>query len=454
NDVLDMGKIESGNIELEELVFDLEDMIISLTKTYEFLSKEANLNFNLELNLDGGSIIKGDQYRLQQILRNLLSNAFKFTGRGEVSMLIEKLENDSPDIIKGSDLTLLFEVTDTGKGISKDRLETIFNAFEQEDASITREFGGSGLGLAIVSRFCELMGGSISVTSKLGQGSTFKILLPFSRSTKEDIELLYQSKADITEKTMVSGKILVAEDNEVNAIISRGYLEAMGHSVTVVENGQLALEAVKRGDQIDAILMDIHMPVMDGVEATKEIRKLPQGRDVPIIAVTAEAIRDRVKVFLESGMDEVLTKPFTEIQLMRILLGIFGSEEDAGPSDITNKSSSSQPIEDFDIGDKKQMASFIAKVPKDRAEKLLRSAEDNLKTKMEDLWSGVNNSDVEAIKLASHTIRGSSGSLYAMRVSEIARIIQEEYQDIDKVRSLMPLIDDAATETIRWWKSI
>lgn len=453
NDVLDMGKIESGNIELEELVFDLEDMVKSLSKAYDFLSEETNLDYRLEMDLGVKQIILGDQTRLQQILRNLLSNSFKFTKRGVVSLAITKLKDNDPELIKGKDITLLIEVSDTGKGISKDRIDTIFNAFEQEDASITREFGGSGLGLAIVKRFCDLMGGSISVSSTLNKGTTFRVLLPFSQATKQDIKLLERKTFDITEQVMAPLKILVAEDNEVNAIISKGFLEAMGHSVIAVENGKLALDAVKRGDDIDAILMDVHMPVMDGVEATLAIRKLPEGKEVPIIAVTAEALRERVKLFLESGMDKVLTKPFTEDQLMRSLLDIFGSEDKTKSPDEADKNSISQSIEEFMVGDGDQMSRFIKKIPKDKADSLLLSAQNNLQIKMEELKRGVEAEDTDSIKLASHTIRGSAGSLYAMRISELARIIQNEYQDIDKVRSLMPLMNLAADDTINWWKS-
>lgn len=321
NDVLDMSKIEAGSVELENIPFDLKDLTNSLTNSYSYRAEELGIDFNLEFDTGSVSVFGGDPVRLQQILVNLLSNAFKFTTSGSITLKIGLLEATNSDAIGVENHTVRIDVIDTGKGISADRLTHIFQAFSQEDETITREFGGTGLGLAIVQNLVEMMGGKISVTSVLLSGTQFKLIIPFEQVDENDIENIVHSMTDRTEHTeMRSLRILVAEDNQVNALIARSFLEKLGHNVTLVENGQLAVEKVYQTEPFDLIFMDIHMPVMDGMNATKKIREVATDKELPIVGLTAEAFTERHREFTDIGMNDVLTKPFTEQQLVNVIL--------------------------------------------------------------------------------------------------------------------------------------
>lgn len=455
NDTLDISKIEAGNIEIEELTFDCQDAVLSIARAYEYLCNEAGLDFELNIDMAGQTIFRGDQNRLQQILRNLLGNALKFTPRGKVLLSAEKLSNDDPENISGADYTVRINVTDTGKGIAADRMDAIFESFSQEDSSITREYGGTGLGLFIAKKFAEMMGGRISVTSEVGKGSNFELLIPFGEASQLDIQQLIKEKQFVLDTHFdTSLNILVAEDNEVNQLIVNGYLDSMGHTVTMVENGQEAVDAIKSGEKFDLVLMDIHMPVMNGVNATLEIRKLEHGRNVPIVALTAEVFVERIQYFLDAGINDVLTKPFTERQLVKILRGV--SEQG---KNINNHNKVIEPLElenleEFPIGNAEGLEVLRNKVSPEKIDKLVNSVQENLKKSLEELKEGVNSADSSLIKLSSHKIMGSTGSFYAVRLSKIAAAIQMKSDDIEEVRKLMPMIEEAANETIQWWQSL
>jgi PAS domain S-box-containing protein len=314
NDVLDMSKIEAGSMELEEKPFSLVELISTVTTPFYDLARDKNLTLLTQNNIDGDYVIDGDSVRLRQILWNLLSNALKFTQQGQIKLSVEQAE----EIPKGDQSTVHFIVEDTGAGISDDRLRSIFEAFTQADNSITRKYGGTGLGLSIVKKLVDIMGGEISVISEIGHGSTFTVKLPFKQVTKQaNNPLTENSEPDISTFGM-DLNVLIAEDNEINAMITIAFLKEANYSVKHVLNGQLALETAKDG-WADIILMDIHMPEMNGVEATEKICALGLKPHPSIIGVTAEAFADRHEIFRQSGMIDVLTKPFTSEQLLDIL---------------------------------------------------------------------------------------------------------------------------------------
>ncbi|WP_053005783.1 ATP-binding protein [Kiloniella spongiae] len=318
NNVLDMSKIEAGNLELEATVFNLRELALTVTAPFEAMGAGEEVDVIVNIEVDQSTLIKGDRTRLNQIILNLMSNAFKFTLQGKICFSISQLKIDDPEAVDNAACTLKIIVEDTGKGIAADRVATIFDAFVQEDTSITRKFGGSGLGLSIVKNLLDLMEGNISVVSEEGTGTKFQLLIPFESPTIKEAEN-YNAKNKPVEKVRDEKlQILLAEDNMVNAVIAKAFLKKFGHDVEHVENGQLAVNAIKK-KEYDLVLMDIHMPEMDGVEATVIIRK-SKGSDVlPIIGVTAEAFADRHREFKSSGMNDILTKPFTEQQLASVL---------------------------------------------------------------------------------------------------------------------------------------
>jgi two-component system, sensor histidine kinase len=323
NDVLDMSRIESGAMELEDTVFDLKELLSSIMTPFQTVAGQKGLSIRGEYAISEPAQMRGDPVRLRQILWNLLSNAVKFTESGSVVLTVKDISADSaptaltsPEKKRG----IRFAVTDTGTGIAPDRQASIFEAFTQEDSSITRKFGGTGLGLSIVSQIVELMGGQIGIESELGKGTTIDVFIPFGIVTEEDLALTKSASlaASGERRTLPVYRVLVAEDNAINAMVVTAVLEKLGQTVKHVENGREAVDEVMRGET-DFVFMDVHMPEMDGIEATREIRASASNNDIPIIGLTAEAFVERHSEFRGAGMNDVLTKPFTEDQLFRVL---------------------------------------------------------------------------------------------------------------------------------------
>ena len=315
NDVLDMSKIESGKIQLKNELFDLRLFLENIENIYSVQAEEKGIDFDISLSGKIDKFIVGDSLRLNQILTNLLSNAFKFTPNGgKIVLGIEELKHEEDTVL------LRFSVKDTGIGIKEENLEKIFEAFEQENAEISHKFGGTGLGLSIVRRFSELMGGSVTVHSEYGKGAEFSVDLPFGvTENSQMLDWKTDKTADqsgIENKTYdFSGKhILLAEDNELNREIAVELLGAgTGAIIDEAEDGEMAVDifAASEVNYYDLILMDIQMPHMDGFEATRRIRAMerPDAAKVPIFAMTANAFAEDEEKSRQAGMNAHLSKP-------------------------------------------------------------------------------------------------------------------------------------------------
>lgn len=314
NSILDMSKIEAGSIELEETIFCLDDLVSTTISSFQSLAEDKNLTLRTENQLHPSIYLRGDTTRIRQVLSNLLSNAIKFTDKGDITLTIGKAAALDGFVQNTSTPLFHFSVQDSGEGIAPDRIDNIFDPFTQEDSSITRRFGGTGLGLAIVKQLTELMGGKIQAHSELRKGTKFDIYLPLAKATEEETTNLAKKNEDDYLQPAENLNILVVEDNIINATIVRSFLEQFGHHVRHVEDGKKAVDAAAE-NWADFVFMDIHMPEMDGVEATRIIRSTKIGETLPIVGLTAEAFVDRHQNFMESGMDGVLTKPFTEQKL-------------------------------------------------------------------------------------------------------------------------------------------
>lgn len=306
NDVLDFNKIESGMIKFEQIGFDLNTLINSIKYTMETLvaTKKSAIEFKIIQCENIPQYLTGDPTRLTQILNNLISNAIKFTDKGNVELIIECID----DLAHQS--TLLFTIKDTGIGISQDKLDHIFQMFTQASSDTTRKYGGTGLGLAITKRLLELQNSTIEVHSEVDKGSTFAFQLTFD---KAPIPQLIEQQPSLTAKTssIPTGKILVVEDNKMNVLVINKFLKKWGLDFDHAADGLIAIEKIQTTDY-DLILMDIHMPNMDGYEATQFIRQLPDSKyqKLPIIALTASAMLDKKDKFKRVGMNDVVTKPF------------------------------------------------------------------------------------------------------------------------------------------------
>jgi signal transduction histidine kinase/AmiR/NasT family two-component response regulator len=298
NDLLDFTKIEAGKMELESIPFEARGVCDGALATMEGKAAEKGLILESSVSAHIPLKVVGDPNRLRQILLNLVNNAVKFTSQGTITLSVSKAETDE----KGRSI-LRFAVSDTGMGISTDHQKHIFVKYQQADPSVARHYGGSGLGLSICTSLVRLMGGSIGVESEVGKGSTFWFEAPFEKP--ENLKLKGEGKAD-SEDTVCGLSVLVAEDNKVNQKVVSAMLRRLGHKVTIAANGQIALDLLEQGD-FDVILMDVQMPVLDGIEATKEIRR--RGWTRPVIGLTASFQWSELGFYQEIGMDDCLGKP-------------------------------------------------------------------------------------------------------------------------------------------------
>jgi PAS domain S-box-containing protein len=303
NDVLDYNKMESGKIEFEQAQFNLSDFLKDIHRTYSFRSKSKNIEFDIIKENELPNEVIGDSIRLNQILSNLLSNALKFTQKGSIHIVIKEIERRK----KSSRIEFL--VRDTGIGIPKDKHVVIFDSFTQASPDTTRHFGGTGLGLAICKKLVELQGGQINVESEPGKGSTFRFVLSFGIPEKSDV--VRKSEASESYSGLEGKKVLVAEDNKINFFVANKFLIGWGVIVTHAENGKIALDLLEK-ENFDLILMDLHMPVMDGIEATRVIRKSenPRINSVPVVALTAAIMSESHDKIEDLNINDYVLKPF------------------------------------------------------------------------------------------------------------------------------------------------
>jgi signal transduction histidine kinase/ActR/RegA family two-component response regulator len=325
NDVLDLSKIEAGRFEMETTEFDLGDLMKGAHSAFTPLASKKGLSFDLALEDSAQGVYLGDPTRVRQILCNLISNALKFTERGEVRVTASAA---------GGRLAL--SVSDTGVGIPPERVGVLFEKFTQADASTTRRFGGTGLGLAICRELADLMGGEIAVDSRLGEGSTFVVSLPLARvgDARTTAFALSAPASEAGAQMSPQLRVLAAEDNAVNQLVLKTLLHHVGIDPVVVDNGEEALGAWQDG-RWDLILMDMQMPVMDGLTATRRIREAEAelGRPrTPIVALSANAMAHQVAECRAAGMDGHVAKPIEAARLFAALQAALAPTDAAAPA--------------------------------------------------------------------------------------------------------------------------
>lgn len=314
NDILDVSKIEAGKLQLENIGFELYKIVANSIQSLTYLAATKSVSLSYTIDAKIAKVLKGDPIRLEQIFLNLLSNAIKFTYVGSVEIVCKLKEEDN------GVQWVVCEISDTGIGIDEEKLDIIFESFTQADASTTRHFGGTGLGLTITKQLVEMMHGKISVRSKKDEGTTFTLEIPFEKGAAIDLP---EKKKQVDEYKSLRGiRVLMVEDNKWNQILGTAILENWQMEVHTAENGFDALDKLKK-NPYEIVLMDIQMPKMGGVEAAKAIRN-DLGLKIPIIALTANAIKGDKEKYLGVGMDAYISKPFDEEELFQTLSTLLG----------------------------------------------------------------------------------------------------------------------------------
>ncbi|HLO70620.1 MAG TPA: tetratricopeptide repeat protein [Flavipsychrobacter sp.] len=405
NDILDLSKIEAGKIVIEQTDFSLREVTNSVRDMLMFKAEEKGLQFRVNVEEEIPVRVIGDPTRINQVLINLAGNALKFTEKGyiEVRVTIQKKVEKK--------YWLKFEVIDTGIGISPDYVNKIFESFTQAGTDVARKFGGTGLGLTISKQLVELMGGEIGVTSELGKGTTFFAIIPL---TESDVQVVEQKSSAVDEQTMKKlndVKLLLVEDNEFNRMVAEDTLKELLPDITIdiAINGQEAVDRVQE-EHYDIVLMDIQMPVMDGVTATRTIRTTlsAPAKDVKIIAMTANVLQEDVAQYFNTGMNAYVSKPFQVDELLLKMAAVLEGQKPAmqGAATVKNtivaepampslpdKITDMQFLRQFAGGNDEKMAKYVGMFL-ENGPKLLNTIEQSLQSK-----------DYAAVKIAAHSMK-------------------------------------------------
>ncbi|MCP3941504.1 MAG: response regulator [Desulfobacteraceae bacterium] len=448
NDILDFSKIEAGQLSIEKIDFNLEQLLKELKDFFMENAAEKGIEMIIVKNRDITNELVGDKFRLKQVLVNLIGNAVKFTDAGEIIVNVVCTEETE------TEMEICFSVKDTGIGISQENIQKLFSAFTQADSSTTRKFGGTGLGLAISRQLVNLMGGDIQVISELARGSTFSFTLPFKKQ---------KSGADKTGKDLTKSavsfnifhfngkRVLVAEDGDINQELIATILEDVGIKVDIANNGMKAVEAVKK-KYYDAVLMDMQMPVMDGYEATKAIRKwestlgsklvvnsdekkagnqvlATKNRQIPIIAITAHAMLGDREKCLAASMNDYVSKPIDYDQLIATLGRWIEPQQEDQKQFSTHQLEEDYSVEDNYIDPLPGLDIISAlrrlRVDKFLYKRLLIDFSRKYANIIYDIRKSLKENRIKDAHILAHSLKGTAGNLSATRLYSAARNLEE-----------------------------
>lgn len=408
NDILDFSRIESGKLELEAIDFSVREQIERLRSLTHPLAVERGLALHFELDDGGMPVLRGDPLRLQQVLLNLVSNAIKFTERGGVTVSLTVRPGD-----EGWEVRLSAAVRDTGVGIDAATLKRLFAPFAQADRSISRQYGGSGLGLAISKRLVDAMGGELGASSAPGKGSVFRFDVPLRRGDAR--QLAAEEQAQRLE--VPPQRILVAEDVEINRAILRATLTRQGHRLRFAVDGAQALELVQ-GESFDLVLMDVQMPVMDGVEATRRIRRLPPPLgQIPIVGLTANVMARERERYLSAGMDDCLAKPI-DWDILNAAIARFAG---AVPAKPPPRDPSGAPAPD--LIDERALDALRQMADESELAQLIAAGLQGVDTACSAMAK--EGASADTLRHHAHKVKGSAGTLGLARISALAAEIED-----------------------------
>lgn len=430
NDILDFSKIEAGKLNIENIPFNLLHLLNTLKVMFEPKASEKNINFKLMIDDKIPEFIFGDPTRLSQILINLINNAIKFTNDGSVivSCLITSIDKQ--------EATIVFKIKDSGIGISEDKINSVFERFNQGNAETTRMFGGTGLGLAIVKQLVEIQNGIIDLKSKEGVGSEFSVTMIYPISHEKTLEVNENINDKLHIKSSKPLNVLLVEDNVLNQKLTSIYLIGFGLQVELAENGLQALDKVKQTNY-DLILMDIHMPLLDGYHTTKKIREELNKLETPIIAMTANVMSNEREKCLQFGMTDFIGKPFKENDLFNIVKKHVGSNLKLDEVDFNNNNLiEANQLYKYNFVDTEQL-------------KALSRGNDNFMTEIVNIFltqnplelnqieQAIEKEDYETIRSISHKMKTSVGFVGLKSIlNELANLelAAEQKIDLEKIK--------------------
>ncbi|KHT65245.1 ATPase [Photobacterium gaetbulicola] len=438
NDILDFSKIEQGQLKLNPTHFCFTDLVGAIESTYHSLAMEKGIEFDIYCDFDRRQWFYADKARIRQVLFNLISNAIKFTEKGKVTVSLSITNSES-----SRDQYLHIQVSDTGIGIPADRIGLIFDPFAQAEASTSRRFGGTGLGLSIVKQLAQLMRGNVSVSSEQGVGSAFQVdlvLQPGQYTAAESSDTRFDSL------DFANLNVLIVEDNHLNVLIIESFLKQRGFITTTAENGAEALKILE-SQAFDLILMDNHMPVMDGIEATQQIRKLPPpASQTPIFACTADVFAETQRNMLKAGVDCMLTKPLDERKLVDALqrfkhkitrMAQLCSAQEAKEQALLHEAAlphdSSQPTNGVgnlnpDSFEQIDLTSLLEMMDDDHdiVCQFLQMFADEHSLDVKKLRQALVEQNLDSAVLISHSLKGASGSIGAIHVQQTAAAVEKQ----------------------------
>lgn len=464
NDVLDFSKIEAGQLTLEAIDFSLPRLIDDVVQLFLVRAAAKGLTLSASVADDTPRHVRSDPTRLRQVLFNLVSNAIKFTERGGVEIVV--WSPDPPRPADASDanrpFTLRVEVEDTGIGMTEEQRARLFAAFVQADVSTSRKYGGTGLGLAICKRLVEAMGGEIAVTSSPGRGSIFRFsieALPAEAAPMAEFAgrslLPAQPEGPPTQPdglptTPVALRLLLAEDNDVNRMLITAMLTRIGHSVDAVADGRAAVEAVEAADY-DLILMDMEMPVLDGRSAARAIRRMagPAAR-LPIVGLSADALPEHRDGHLAAGLDAYLTKPVDWEHLNAVIVDLATRPRDGRIVPVPTRAlPESGSFARLPLIDRVKQAELRLALGSESVDGMLRLLPETAMRELSALKAALEAARPQEIKQAAHTLAGLAANFGTPRLAALARAMNDQHGDPEKIAALLPLLESVAAETSR-----
>jgi PAS domain S-box-containing protein len=426
NDVLDLEKIILGKLQFEHLVFSLADRIELCLQSFIYKAEEKGIGLVYENLVEEDLVILGDPYRLSQVMNNLINNAIKFTETGAVTIetkLIQKTSNE---------VRIAFCVRDTGIGITESQMGLIFEPFMQAHVAITRTHGGTGLGLSICRELITMMGGELKVESVSGKGSSFSFELPFAISSSKPNQSTVAQ--DLSYQSLGNRYVLVAEDVELNQYLVRHIMESWGFTVDVVNNGREAVEKIQ-DNNYDLVLMDIQMPEMDGMEATRAIRQLsdPVKAAIPIVALTANALKGDSEKYLAAGMNDFLPKPFNELKLFQVISNnLKSSAKETIPMNETNTTVTGNQEKLYDLS----MVQTIAGGDAGFVRKMVQLFIETVPPSMIDIQNETEQQNWLNVSKLAHKMKATIDSMGIVKIKEVVRAIEangKKGEEVDKI---------------------